>query len=167
MNVDAESPGAPLLALRRRGQAQREIDCALFGDALADARRHERIEKRRDVVAGKGIAIAAHEPSADAEHGRGAGDEQQIAGPAPRDVDQQRLQRISARQLSSGPGGALSFHCRLALIEFADELFQFGIRDESGHASKYERIMPEVTAGLKHAARYNAFHCARCSPCCW
>ena len=95
--------------------------------------------------AGKGSAVAAQEPSTDAEHRRRPGDEQQIAGTAPRHVDQQRLQRIAARHLRRRPGRAFPLHRRLAFIELADELFQFGIGDQSSHASEYERIMPEVT----------------------
>jgi len=136
MDVDAESPRAPLIALDGRGQTQREIDRALFKHPLPDARRHERIEERRDIIAGKGIAVGAQEASADAEHRRRAGDEQQIARTAPRHIDEQRLQRISARHLRRRPRRACSLDGRLAFIQFADELFQLGIGDQSRHVSQ-------------------------------
>ena len=104
------------------------------------------IEERGDVVAGEGSAVAAHQPSADAKDRRRPGDELQIARPAPRHIDEQRLQRISARHLGRRPRRATSRRRRFALVELADELFELGIGDESRHTSEYERSMPEVTS---------------------
>src|SRR5258708_27093904 len=103
MNVYAKAPDATVLADGRSVQTQREIDCAVFSDALAYPRSQKRVEKRRDIVAREGGAFAAHEPAAGAEDRHGTSDEVQIAGASARSVDQKRLQRIAARHVRRRP----------------------------------------------------------------
>ncbi len=144
MDVDAEAPGAPVFVRCGTSEAERKIGGTLALELLAHASRQQRREKGLDVFARKRVA-ASFESSADAKDRRHSGDDQQIARPALRDLDQHFFERIALGNVERKRGGVGGFGDFAGVIELADERFQLRIADQPGHTFRRRMKCASVT----------------------
>jgi hypothetical protein len=103
MDVHAEAPGAAVLVRRRAAEAEGEVRGSLGVDLLADAGSDERGQQRMDVVRRERGVRGPDQPSADAEHRRRTGDDQQVARAALSHFDEHRFERIALGDVRRRP----------------------------------------------------------------